>query len=369
MDRGRARRGAARQARGRRELLGDRQAQVLDRPRDPAARRRHDPGQQAHARGVLPALLPAVGRQAAARPDAATRATSTFASACTAAASPARPPPSGTASPAPWCDVDPALRPELKRRGHADPRRPGQGAPQGRPQEGPQEASVLQALASAARWRRENSSGPMVSAGPSGELLTPDLAVRLGRAAALEAEAERPQVLIVRDTRESGPMLEEALAGGDRRGRRGRDAGRRPADAGRIGADPPAELRPGGGRLGLPQPLRRQRDQVLRLAGDQARRRHGGSRSRRGWTTDTGERVGGVRQLEGAFDDYIRELRGAFQLDLSGMRIALDCANGATHRAAPAIFRRPRRRPRADRRRARRPQHQRRLRLDAPRGV
>ena len=50
--------------------------------------------------------------------------------------------------------------------------------------------------------------------GPVGELLTPDLAVRLGRAAALEAQAERPQVLIVRDTRESGPMLEEALAAG-----------------------------------------------------------------------------------------------------------------------------------------------------------
>jgi phosphoglucosamine mutase len=48
--------------------------------------------------------------------------------------------------------------------------------------------------------------------------------------------------------------------------------------------------------------------------------------------------VGGVRQLEGAFDDYVRELRTAFQLDLSGMRIALDCANGATHRVAPVIF-------------------------------
>ena len=52
----------------------------------------------------------------------------------------------------------------------------------------------------------------------------------------------------------------------------------------------------------------------------------------------TGERVGGVRPLEGAFDDYIRELRSAFQLDLAGMRIALDCANGATYRAAPVIF-------------------------------
>ena len=52
----------------------------------------------------------------------------------------------------------------------------------------------------------------------------------------------------------------------------------------------------------------------------------------------TGERVGGVRTLEGAFDDYIRELRTAFALDLSGMRVALDCANGATYRAAPVIF-------------------------------
>src|SRR3954451_2545828 len=50
--------------------------------------------------------------------------------------------------------------------------------------------------------------------GPVGELLTPDLAVRLGRAAALRGEAERPQVLIVRDARESVRMLEEALAAG-----------------------------------------------------------------------------------------------------------------------------------------------------------
>jgi phosphoglucosamine mutase len=52
----------------------------------------------------------------------------------------------------------------------------------------------------------------------------------------------------------------------------------------------------------------------------------------------TGQYVGGVRTLEGAFDDYIRELRTAFQLDLSGVRVALDCANGATFRAAPVIF-------------------------------
>ena len=36
----------------------------------------------------------------------------------------------------------------------------------------------------------------------------------------------------------------------------------------------------------------------------------------------------------------MRELRRAFALDLSGRRIVLDCANGATYRVAPAIFER-----------------------------
>ena len=48
---------------------------------------------------------------------------------------------------------------------------------------------------------------------------------------------------------------------------------------------------------------------------------------------------GNVRTLEDAAGDYLRELRTAFPLDLSGRAIALDCANGATHRVAPAIFR------------------------------
>ncbi len=50
--------------------------------------------------------------------------------------------------------------------------------------------------------------------------------------------------------------------------------------------------------------------------------------------------TGRVRELEGGRDDYLRELGSAFQLDLSGLRVVLDCANGATYRAAPAIFRR-----------------------------
>jgi len=170
-----------------------------------------------------------------------------------------------------------------------------------------------------------------------GELLTPDLAVRLGRAAALEAQAERPQVLIVRDTRESGPMLEEALAAGIAAG--GGDAmlgGVLPTPAASVlarrlsfdlAAVVSASHNPFGDNgikffNGRGTKLDDERELAIEGRMDE----------------ETGERVGGVRTLEGAFDDYIRELRTVFQLDLSGMRVALDCANGATYRAAPVIF-------------------------------
>ena len=173
--------------------------------------------------------------------------------------------------------------------------------------------------------------------GPVGELLTPDLAVRLGRAAALEAQAERPQVLIVRDTRESGPMLEEALAAGIAAG--GGDAmlgGVLPTPAAsilarRLSFDLAAVVSASHNPFG---------DNGIKFFDDRGAKlddeRELAIEGR--MDEETGERVGGVRALEGAFDDYIRELRTVFQLDLSGMRVALDCANGATYRAAPVIF-------------------------------
>jgi phosphoglucosamine mutase len=54
----------------------------------------------------------------------------------------------------------------------------------------------------------------------------------------------------------------------------------------------------------------------------------------------TGTASGRIRRLEGARDDYLRELAGAFDLDLSDRKIVLDCANGATYRVAPAAFER-----------------------------
>src|ERR1700704_3556055 len=50
--------------------------------------------------------------------------------------------------------------------------------------------------------------------GVAGEFLTAELALALGRAATAQTAAERPRVLIVRDTRESGEMLQAAVAAG-----------------------------------------------------------------------------------------------------------------------------------------------------------
>ena len=173
--------------------------------------------------------------------------------------------------------------------------------------------------------------------GPVGELLTPDLAVRLGRAAALHADSDRPQVLIVRDTRESGPMLEEALAAGVASG--GGDAmlgGVLPTPAASVLA-----RRLGFDLAGVVSASHNPfEDNGIKFFNSRGRKLEDSSEAaiEARIAATTGERVGGVRTLEGAFDDYIRELRTTFALDLSGLRVALDCANGATYRAAPVIF-------------------------------
>jgi hypothetical protein len=47
-------------------------------------------------------------------------------------------------------------------------------------------------------------------------------------------------------------------------------------------------------------------------------------------------RLGRVRAFHGALEDYLRALQERFAgLDLSGRRIAIDCANGATFRPRP----------------------------------
>jgi phosphoglucosamine mutase len=176
--------------------------------------------------------------------------------------------------------------------------------------------------------------------GEAGTFLSAELATALGRATVASLEAERPQVLIVRDTRESGPMLEAALAAGVAAG--GGDAllgGVLPTPAAAILVK----------RLGL--------DLAAVVSASHNPYQDNGIKFFSGQGTKLGDElearieallgeapaaadVGRVRGLSGGLDDYLRELEVAFPLDLSGRRVVLDCANGATHRAGPAIFER-----------------------------
>jgi phosphoglucosamine mutase len=174
--------------------------------------------------------------------------------------------------------------------------------------------------------------------GEAGTFLGAELATALGRATTATLEAERPQVLIVRDTRESGPMLEAALAAGIAAA--GGDAllgGVLPTPAAailvkRLGLDLAAVVsashnpyRDNGIKFfssrgtKLPDEVEARIESLIAEA-------------------PAAERCGRVTELNGGLGDYLRELRSAFPLDLSGRRVVLDCANGATHRAAPAIF-------------------------------
>ena len=176
--------------------------------------------------------------------------------------------------------------------------------------------------------------------GAAGTFLTAELATALGRATTASLEAERPQVLIVCDTRESGPMLEAALAAGIAAA--GGDAllaGVLPTPAAailvkRLGLDLAAVVSASHNPFAdngikffshrgtkLPDEVEAQIEALID-------------------TAPGAERAGRVTELNGGLEDYLRELQAAFPLDLSGRRIVLDCANGATYRAAPAIFER-----------------------------
>jgi len=176
--------------------------------------------------------------------------------------------------------------------------------------------------------------------GEAGTFLTAELATSLGRATTASLEAQRPQVLIVRDTRESGPMLEAALAAGIAAA--GGDAllgGVLPTPAAailvrRLGLDLAAVVSASHNPFhdngikffdGRGVKLADEVEARIEALIDQA---------------PGAEQPGHVRELNGGLDDYLRELEAAFPLDLSGRKVILDCANGATYRAAPAIFER-----------------------------
>jgi phosphoglucosamine mutase len=176
--------------------------------------------------------------------------------------------------------------------------------------------------------------------GEAGTFLTAELATALGKAAAASLQVERPQVLIVRDTRESGPMLESALAAGIAAA--GGDAllgGVLPTPAAavlvkRLGLDLAAVVSASHNPY---------RDNGIKFFSGLGTKLDDEAEARIEALLDVeadAAEPGQARELNGGLDDYLRALQTAFPLDLSGHHVMLDCANGATFRAAPAIFER-----------------------------
>lgn len=185
------------------------------------------------------------------------------------------------------------------------------------------------------------------------EPLTPELAYRIGRVAAAYLverggrAGSRPAILVGRDTRLSGPLLEQAFVAGVLS--TGVDAW----VAGVLPTPAVATLtRLLGARGGVVLSASHNpfEDNGIKIfSGEGGKlpdawedeieaRLHGSDRAPR----PTGAGVGRLRPVARAEARYLEALRATWPpgLDLRGLRLVLDCADGATYRVAPRLFRR-----------------------------
>jgi len=166
--------------------------------------------------------------------------------------------------------------------------------------------------------------------GVVGEMLTADLVERLGRAATEWSGADR--VFVGRDTRASGPELEEALVTGIR------------------GAAATAVL---GGVLPTPAVALSPLDLGVVISASHNPPEYNGVKffdaHGRKLSDEAEEEIealldapssngGGVERDDAAARDYLTYVLDHFGADLSGLRVAVDCANGAYSEIAPAAF-------------------------------
>jgi len=52
----------------------------------------------------------------------------------------------------------------------------------------------------------------------------------------------------------------------------------------------------------------------------------------------TGEKIGKKVEIESSLDDYVNFIKSTVRGDLKGLKVAIDCANGAAYQAAPIAF-------------------------------
>jgi phosphoglucosamine mutase len=196
--------------------------------------------------------------------------------------------------------------------------------------------------------------------GVAGELLSGELALALGKAVTARSTADRPRVLIVRDTRESGEMLQAALAAGvSAAGGEALLGGVLPTPAAplllkRYGFDLAAVLSAShnpyedngikffaADGFKLSDEQEQTIEDELREPGSSATVLDPSANSTPPASAGSRRAIGPVRELRGTHEDYLRELEARFaELRLDGLDVLIDCANGATYKVAPEIFRR-----------------------------
>jgi len=181
--------------------------------------------------------------------------------------------------------------------------------------------------------------------GVANKELTPDLAFKLGRAGAfvLSRQGKRPKIAIGKDTRISGDMLEAALTAGIL------SVG---GDCLRMGVVPTPGLayltRTYGCCAGIVisashNPVA---DNGIKFfAGDGFKLPDAVEEEIENYVLNdydfpapTGADVGRIYDEAAASEQYLRFLKEELYVDLSGLKIVLDCANGAASRIAPQLF-------------------------------
>ena len=166
--------------------------------------------------------------------------------------------------------------------------------------------------------------------GVVGDMLTPELVERLGRAAALWCGQGR--VFIGRDTRASGPELEEAFATGFA------SAGGTAVLAGVLPTPAVALL-----RLDLAAVISASHNPPeyngVKFFDREGRKLTDSAEEEIEALLDAPATGGGeIDRVDVAADSYLEHVLERFDTDLTGLRIAVDCANGAYAGLAPQAF-------------------------------
>lgn len=180
--------------------------------------------------------------------------------------------------------------------------------------------------------------------GLANELLTPELAFELGRAAAsVLIGGGLKKILIGKDTRISGDMLEAALAAGIC------SAG---VQACLLGVIPTPGVSALAAKMGIPGAMvsashNHYADNGIKFFNREGRKISLAEEAKiesllsdaSGIPRPTGENVGVISHLENAAMIYTELLKSKMEVDLSGLKIVLDSANGAASNIAEQILR------------------------------